>query len=76
MEVLTRRKYSEEDMKILKKVYIDYKQFERKLNRNAFCNKSIQDIYNFVYPYADRITNEDFKLGCFDFEYKNNCIFI
>lgn len=74
MEVLTRRKYSEEDMKILKKVYIDYKQFERKLNRNAFCNKSIQDIYNFVYPYADRITNEDFKLGCFDFEYKNNCI--
>lgn len=50
MEVLTRRKYSEEDMKILKKVYIDYKQFERKLNRNTFCNKSIQDIYNFVYP--------------------------
>ena len=40
--------YNEEDMKILKRAYIDYKQLERKLNIDIGDTDNIKKVYDYI----------------------------
>lgn len=82
MEVLTRRKYSEEDMKILKRAYIDYKQLERKLSINIGDTDNIKKVYDYILELKGNdntisMTNVDLDIcEYFDFNYKDMCLTI
>lgn len=82
MEVLTRRKYNEEDMKILKRAYIDYKQLERKLSINIGDTDNIKKVYDYILELKGNdntisMTNVDLDIcEYFDFNYKDMCLTI
>ena len=82
MEVLTRRKYNEEYMKILKRAYIDYKQLERKLSINIGDTDNIKKVYDYILELKGNdntisMTNVDLDIcEYFDFNYKDMCLTI
>ena len=70
------KKYNEREMKILTRVYIDYKQLERKLNIDFGDTYDIEKVYNYMLKLKEKdttigFTNVDLDLGYFDFNYKD-----
>jgi hypothetical protein len=73
------RKYNEEDMKILRRAYIDYRQLERKLSIDIGDTDNIFKVYDYFKNYISGIsfTNIDLEVGeYFDFNYKDMCLTI
>lgn len=75
------KKYNEREMKILTRVYIDYKQLERKLNIDFGDTTDIEEVYNYILELKKNdttigITNVELDLGYFDFNYKDMLITI
>ena len=70
--------YSEEDMKILKRAYIDYKQLERKLSIDIGDTDNITKVYNYMSDLREvSFTNVDLNVSeYFDFNYKDMCLTI
>lgn len=71
--------YSEEDMKILKRAYIDYKQLERQLNIDIGDTEDIKKVYNYINECVrgTNMTNVDLEVQeYFDFNYKDMCLTI
>lgn len=70
--------YSEEDMKILKRAYIDYKQLERKLNIDIGDTDNIKKVYDYMSNLREvSMTNVDLDIcDYFDFNYKDMCLTI
>lgn len=75
------KKYNEREMKILTRVYVDYKQLERKLNIDFGDTTDIEEVYNYILELKENdttigITNVELDLGYFDFNYKDMLITI
>ena len=75
------KKYNEREMKILTRVYVDYKQLERKLNIDFGDTIDIEEVYNYILELKKNdntigITNVELDLGYFDFNYKDMLITI
>ena len=75
------KKYNEREMKILTRVYVDYKQLERKLNIDFGDTTDIEEVYNYILELKKNdntigITNVELDLGYFDFNYKDMLITI
>ena len=75
------KKYNEREMKILTRVYVDYKQLERKLNIDFGDTYDIEKVYNYMLNLKENdttigFTNVDLDLGYFDFNYKDMCLTI
>lgn len=70
--------YSEEDMKILKRAYIDYKQLERKLSIDLGDTEDLEKAYDYINDLRETsFTNVDLEVGeYFDFNYKDMCLTI
>lgn len=73
--------YNDEEMKILKRIYIDYKQLERKLNIDIGETTDIEKVYNYIQELKENdmsigFTNIELDLGYFDFNYKDMLITI
>lgn len=74
--------YNEEDMKILKRAYIDYKQLERKLSINIGDTDNIKKVYDYILELKGNdntisMTNVDLDIcEYFDFNYKDMCLTI
>ena len=71
-----KNKYNEREMKILTRVYIDYKQLERKLNIDFGDTYDIEKVYEYMLKLKENdttigFTNVDLDLGYFDFNYKD-----
>lgn len=71
-------KYNNEDMKILKRAYIDYRQLERKLSIDLGDTKDLEKAYNYINDLKGAsFTNVDLEVGeYFDFNYKDMCLTI
>lgn len=71
-------KYSNEEMKILKRAYIDYKQLERKLNIDLGDTADLEKAYNYINDLRETsFTNVDLEVAeYFDFNYKDMCLTI
>jgi len=70
------KKYNEREMKILTRVYIDYKQLERKLSIDIGDTYDIEKVYKYMLELKKKdttigFTNIDLDLGYFDFNYKD-----
>ena len=76
------KKYNEREMKILTRVYIDYKQLERKLNIDFGDTYDIEKVYNYMLKLKENdttigFTNVDLDIcEYFDFNYKDMCLTI
>ena len=75
------KKYNEREMKILTRVYVDYKQLERKLNIDFGDTTDIEEVYNYILELKKNdttigITNVELDLGYFDFNYRDMLITI
>lgn len=75
------KKYNEREMKILTRVYVDYKQLERKLNIDFGDTYDIEKVYDYILKLKENdttigITNVDLELGYFDFNYRDMLITI
>ena len=74
--------YNEEDMKILKRAYIDYKQLERKLSIDIGDTDNIKKVYDYILELKRNddtigMTNVDLDIcEYFDFNYKDMCLTI
>lgn len=71
-------KYNGEDMKVLKRAYIDYKQLERKLAIDLGDTEDLQKAYNYINDLRETsFTNVDLEVEeYFDFNYKDMCLTI
>ena len=71
-------KYNEEDMKVLKRAYIDYKQLERQLNIDIGDTEDIRKVYDYIDDLRGAsFTNVSLEVGeYFDFNYKDMCLTI
>lgn len=71
-------KYNEEDMKVLKRAYIDYKQLERQLNIDIGDTEDIRKMYDYIDDLRGAsFTNVSLEVGeYFDFNYKDMCLTI
>ena len=73
------KKYNEEDLKIFKRAYIDYKQLERQLSIDIGDTDNIFKVYDYFKNYINNIsfTNVSLIVGeYFDFNYKDMCLTI
>lgn len=71
--------YNEEELKILKRAYIDYKQLERQLYTDIGDTDNISKVYDYFKNYVRgaSFTNIDLEVGeYFDFNYKDMCLTI
>ena len=73
--------YNEEEMKILKRIYIDYKQLERRLSIDIGETTDIKKVFEYIQDLKERekslgFTNIELDLGYFDFNYKDMLITI
>lgn len=70
------KKYNEREMKILTRVYVDYKQLERQLNIDFGDTYNIEKVYEYIEDMSKNnrtisFTNVDLDLGYFDFYYND-----
>lgn len=70
------KKYNEREMKILTRVYVDYKQLERQLNIDFGDTYNIEKVYEYMEDMSKNnrtisFTNVDLDLGYFDFYYND-----
>lgn len=73
--------YSDEEMVILKRIYIDYKQLERKLSIDIGDTEDIEKVFKYIQELKEHdttigFTNIELDLGYFDFNYKDMLITI
>ena len=71
-------KYNAEELKILKRAYIDYKQLERQLSIDIGDTDNIKKVYDYMSGLREvSFTNVDLDFDeYFDFNYKDMCLTI
>ncbi len=74
-------KFNEQEMIILKRAYIDYKQLERQLNIDFGDTRDLRAVYDYIdemrkYNKTIGFTNVDLEEGYFDFNYNDMCLTI
>lgn len=69
--------FKEKDMELIRRVYIDYKQLERKLSIDIGDTKDINEVYEYMNELKEvSPTNVELEYGYFDFNYKDMCLTI
>lgn len=77
-------KFNENEMKILRRAYIDYKQLERLLDIEFGETADLNAVYEYIKRLSDLkhlgyhidFTNVDIEEGYFDFNYNDMCLTI